>query len=182
MSGFIKSLAPQEYDRREMLRYAGVREATSDVEALLEECLKECDGIFSYKVCYVELERESFPDFLKDYERLKGCERAVIFVATVGIGIDRLIKKHSVSSPSKALMLQAIGAERIESLCDSFCNGYENATPRFSPGYARLELDAQRKIFSLLDPERSIGVTLNTSLLMSPSKSVSAIFGIRSKK
>ncbi len=182
MRAFVKSLAPKEYDRREMLRYAGVREATPEAEALLDQCLEECDGVFSSKVCYLELDRDVFPDFLKDSQRLEGCERAVIFVATVGIGIDRLIKKYGVFSPSKALMLQAIGAERIESLCDSFCDEYENATPRFSPGYGRLELDAQREIFSLLDPERSIGVTLNTSLLMSPSKSVSAIFGIRSKK
>ncbi|MBR5459268.1 MAG: hypothetical protein IKV53_00230 [Clostridia bacterium] len=178
----VKSVIPQEYDRREMLRYAGVREATPEIEALLEECLAECEGIFSSKVCYLELDLDKAPDFLKDCKQLKGCERAVIFVATVGIGIDRLIKKYGVTSPSKALMLQAIGTERIESLCDSFCNGYESATSRFSPGYARLELDAQREIFSLLNPERSIGVALNTSLLMSPSKSVSAIFGIRSKK
>ena len=39
--------------------------------------------------------------------------------ATVGIGIDRIIAKYGALSPSKALIFQAIGAERIESLCDT---------------------------------------------------------------
>jgi cobalamin-dependent methionine synthase I len=51
-------------------------------------------------------------------------------------------------------------------------------TQRFSAGYGDLPLELQRDIFGALDCQRKIGVTLNESLLMSPSKSVSAIVGI----
>ena len=37
---------------------------------------------------------------------------------------------------------------------------------------------AQREIFAALDCPRKIGLTLNESMLMSPSKSVTAIIGV----
>ena len=84
-------------------------------------------------------------------------------------------------------MLQAIGAERIESLCNIF--NTELATkmnsqdkklaPRFSPGYGDLPLEIQSDIFRVLNCSTKIGLTLNKSLLMTPTKSVTAIIGIR---
>ena len=50
--------------------------------------------------------------------------------------------------------------------------------PRFSPGYGDLPLELQKDVFRVLDCPRKIGLSLNESLLMSPSKSVTAIIGI----
>ena len=50
--------------------------------------------------------------------------------------------------------------------------------PRFSAGYGDLPLGVQREIFAALDCPKHIGLTLNDSLLMSPTKSVTAIVGI----
>lgn len=110
----------------------------------------------------------------------------IIFAATIGVGVDRLISKYSRLSPTKALCFQAIGAERVEALCDEFCNKMktelekdgEKVKPRFSPGYGDLPLETQKMIFSLLDCPKRIGVTLGDTLLMSPSKSVTAFVGI----
>ncbi len=82
--------------------------------------------------------------------------------------------------------MQAIGAERIESLCDMFCGELAETyakdgmslRPRFSPGYGDLPLEAQKSVFKALDCHRKIGLALNDSLLMSPSKSVTAIVGL----
>ena len=49
---------------------------------------------------------------------LGGCRRVVLFAATVGVAPDRLIQRYSRVSPSKALVMQAVGAERVEALCD----------------------------------------------------------------
>ena len=49
-------------------------------------------------------------------KNLKGCCRIILFGATVGLELDRLIARYGRLSPSKALCFQAIGAERIESL------------------------------------------------------------------
>ena len=52
--------------------------------------------------------------------------------------------------------------------------------PRFSAGYGDLPLAVQKAIFSALELSQRIGLTLNESLLMTPSKSVTAIFGLGS--
>ena len=107
--------------------------------------------------------------------------RAIIFAATVGLAPDRAIARYGVSSPTKALVFDAIGAERIESLCDCFCKEIGNEKklrPRFSAGYGDLSIGVQRDIFRLLDCSKNIGLTLGESLIMTPSKSVTAIIGV----
>ena len=110
---------------------------------------------------------------------------AIIFAATVGLAPDRLVARNLVSSPTRALVFDAIGAERIESLCDAFCEDIKakignekKLRPRFSAGYGDLDIEVQRDIFRLLDCPKNIGLTLTESLLMTPSKSVTAIIGI----
>ena len=49
---------------------------------------------------------------------------------------------------------------------------------RDSPGYGDFPLEAQREILVILDTPRKIGVSLTDSLLMVPSKSVSAVIGV----
>lgn len=184
-------------NRREILRYAGCKASDSSTEALLDGCIAEAEGCLVYKVCYSETNVgihngiclfDGFEVSSKGLaSNLAGCQRAVILGATVGVGLDRLIAKYSLLSPARAVMLQALGAERIESLCDLFCRWYEaernvGLKPRFSPGYGDLSLECQKDIFSRLDLTKHLGVTLNGSLLMSPSKSVTAFAGITDEK
>ena len=79
------------------------------------------------------------------------------------------------------MIFQGIGAERIEALCDAFENMIKTdkkIVPRVSAGYGDIPLEMQRDIFAALDCPRKIGLTLNESLLMSPTKSVTAIIGV----
>lgn len=186
--------SPNEYNKKEILRYCGVKSADDNLNKLIDKCIKEANPYFTYKVCYGE-----FPIKIKDNQidlpmlslhskdlakNLGGCDSLILFAATVGIGIDRLIGKYSRIKPAKAVAFQAIGAERIEMLCDLFCdsiirNQGKSLCPRFSPGYGDLPLDFQKEFFKILDCQKKIGLTLNESLLMSPSKSVTAIIGIK---
>ena len=114
---------------------------------------------------------------------LKDCDEVIVFAATAGLMIDRLIAKYAVISPVRSLMLHSIGAERVEALCDSFCDKIAtelkcNLAPRFSPGYGDLPLVLQKDILHLLNANNTIGIGLNTSLLLSPTKSVTAFAGI----
>lgn len=180
-------------DETEVLRYAGYKfkkeeEVDTETRSLLAACLKELEGKLEYKVCYRELPvalDEDVCDFgffqvtsNQLARHLSGSRRVIVFAATLGVGIDRLITKYSSLSPAKALMFQAIGAERIEALCDAFC-GELGAKRRFSPGYGDLPLATQKDIFTVLACEKKIGLTLNSSLLMSPSKSVTAFVGLK---
>ena len=187
-------------DRREILRYAGVRGSAPEVEALLEQCLRETEGQLSCKVCFRSFaiqERNGMLDLgfaVTDstalQKHLYGCSRIVVFAATVGQGIDRLIARYAAVSPTKALLFQAIGAERIECLCDLVSREIagtqalagNSVRARFSPGYGDFPLEMQRAIFAVLDCPRQIGLTLNESLLMSPTKSVTAVIGIKKEE
>ena len=194
---YVKIYGAPPVDRRAVLAYAGCREETEEVRALLEDCLREAAGCFSGRVCYCRLPLRTEGNVL-DFGVfsvssgdlagvLDGCNSVLLFAATVGVALDPLITRYSRLSPAKACLLQAFGTERVEALCDVFCRDMAAETegelcPRFSPGYGDLPLSLQREVFSVLDPARRIGVYLNESLLMVPTKTVTAFVGVRENK
>lgn len=189
---FTKIFDAPPFDKKEILRYAGTKESTPEITELIESCIEEAKDKLSYKVCYghfpvsvkgnmadlsfMKTESESLA------KNLARCRSIILFGATMGIEIDRLISRYGRISPSRALVFQAIGAERIESLCDEFTRfiqkKYGTTVPRFSPGYGDLSLEVQKDFFRILEPSKRIGLTLNESMLMTPTKSVTAIIGI----
>ena len=193
---YTKSYSPPPLDRKEILRYMGAREETDGLRDILTECIAEAQSALSYKLCYTELPIEILGDEV-DFgfarvnshglaKRLENCQSAILFGATVGVGIDRLALKAAVGSQVRELAFSALGTERIEALCDEFCKeqrqllsaaGY-GIKPRFSPGYSDLKIDFQKEFFAALECQKHIGLTLNDSLLMSPKKSVTAIVGV----
>lgn len=191
MSVSVKSYAAPPIDTREVFRYARCPKPGEREEELLAAVRAEVEDKLSYRVCWCELAVKVCGDECSVGEMLlrsaslakalEGCDRAVVFAATVGLELDRALIKYNRLDAAKALFLQALGAERVEALCDAFCAEFEGAKMRFSPGYGDLSLDTQRALFALLDCPRKLGLTLNESLLMSPSKSVTAIMGLAAK-
>ena len=186
-------------NEREFLRYAGYlglpESMDEGVREIYSQVIEEMKGAFSYQVCYRRMEvvwENGMPRFAletdsKDLAKcLQGSKEVILFAATIGLEIDRRIAKYQRFSPTKALLLQAYGAERVETLCNAFCKELRQqaeaegmrCTPRFSPGYGDLPLETQKEVFRLLDCYRKIGISLNDSLLMTPSKSVTAMFGL----
>lgn len=183
--------AVSDVDRRTVMAYAGGG-ADIGVESIVDECIADALPELSYNVCFTKADVSISGSSVSLggvtvmsaslAKRLRGCGSALIFAATVGFGIDRLIMRYSAVSPVRALIFQAIGAERIEALCDEFClraeKEYGTLRARFSPGYGDLPLTFQREIFAMLGCSKRIGISLNESLLMSPTKSVTAVVGI----
>ena len=191
----IQSFDEMPFVRREILRYAmcpGCDEP--GMLSLMEDCIKECQRFasFMYRVSYCVLPVVSLDagsggidlEHLKLTSRdlagnLSGCSRVVVFAATVGPGIDRLIRKYSMTDPVRALFMQAIGAERAESLCNTFCETFpEKLRPRYSPGFGDLTLEIQPEILRLVNASKNLSITLDEGYLMSPSKSVTAFAGV----
>ena len=188
-----KTCGAPPLDVRKVLRYAGCKDGDDALRALAQDCFAEAGRVLSYKVCYLPLSVRIDGDFCDLgvcgvrssglAKNLAGCDRAILFAATVGIGLDRLIARFGARSPARAVMLDALGVERIEALCDAFCEEIAQAEggfarPRFSPGYGDLDLSFQTEIFALLDCQKRIGLSMTDSLMMSPSKSVTAIMGL----
>ena len=185
----VKTFMAPPIDEKEILRYAGSKAENENLLVLLRECLLESESVLSYLACYRKLSVDEFyslVDGAKESKgvqtRLCGCNEVILFAASVGLGIDRLMEKYGKTSPVKALLFQAVGAERIESLCEALCaqikTEYGEVTARFSAGYGDFPLSAQRDIVRLLDCPKHIGVSLTDSLLMTPTKSVTAFVGI----
>ncbi len=197
MSVSVITLKAPPMCEREILRYASCKEADENTLSLLRECVSKALPLLTYKVCYTVLDLKisgeecdlgAFKAPSKALAKnLSGCEKVLLFGATVGLSLDRLISSEARLSPAKALFLQALGAERIEALCDEFIKSFEeengvSLAPRFSAGYGDLSIETQRDIFKILNPEKNIGLYLNESFMMSPTKSVTAFAGISSVK
>lgn len=187
-------------DKKEILRYAGARGSDDVLASLVDECISLAEDGFTYRVTYAVypvtrtdtgVSLGFFTTASRDLAKnLDGCHAVVLFGASVGQTIDRLVMREGVVSPAKALLLDALGTERVEALADAFCcnlaEAYEKdgyaLRPRFSPGYGDLPLSTQKELFSVLELPKRLGVTLNDSLLMSPKKSVTAFVGIAPKE
>ena len=193
---YVKTYKDLDINYKEILRYAGIKTSTEQMDSIINSCIDELNGKLHYKVCYSE-----FPITIMDNtinlgfatttstnlsDNLSNCKSIVVFAATIGIEIDRLIKRYSSITPSRAVILQAIGAERIESLCNAFNRDITNekqnlgfnTKPRFSPGYGDLDINLQRDILDCLKSPKMVGISLTNNLFMTPTKSVTAIIGI----
>ncbi|HJA67501.1 Vitamin B12 dependent methionine synthase activation subunit [Lachnoclostridium sp. An169] len=117
---------------------------------------------------------------------LKGCGKIVLFGATLGPGVDRLITRTSVMDMAKAVIVQACAAAMLEEYCDSrqleigeeLEREGEYLRPRFSPGYGDFDIHYQEPLMRMLDCAKTIGLTMTDSYMMSPSKSVTAVIGV----
>ena len=182
-------------DMREVLRYAGDRgqePSTDRIQALIPEALEHIRGQVCFDIFplgevtpeavdlgFTVVSSRSLSSLLAD------SAFAVVFGATLGLAYDRFTARTSRLSPADAWFLHALGTERIEALCDQFEEELRRQghvlTRRFSPGYGDVPLALQKDLFRVLDCSRKIGLTLNASLLMSPSKSVTALMGVLDK-
>ena len=122
---------------------------------------------------------------LADYFREEPGSDVVAFqVVTVGTEATRLADAwQEAGEYSRALYLHGLAVETAEALADHWhaVVRKELGLPalqgkRYSPGYpAWPELVDQRQIWKLLDPERTIGVSLTSADQMVPEQSTSAI-------
>ncbi len=181
-------------DRRETMRYLGYYGVKDEggLQGVFDECEKLLLAALAPKACYGEypvvrgerLDLGFAQTDSKSLERnLEGCEKIVLFAATIGPGVDRLILKYEKLSPARALILQAMGSAAIECWCDDvnaeITQKYGATKPRFSCGYGDLPIELQRDIFSALSVTKRLGVTLSDNLFMTPTKSVTAIVGVK---
>ena len=194
----IIEYAPQQIEipRQSIRRYLGMARAQLDetIEGMIQGCLAEFLQAAQFKACCRLLPvkaQEGGLDFGAFFapgkglaKNLAGCPQAIVFVATTGMVSELQRKRAAVTSPAKALVLDAIGTAAIEQFCDLLGQQWaaelrgQYLRPRFSPGYGDLPLALQTPLLGALGAQKNIGVTLTESLLMIPQKSVSAIVGV----
>ena len=177
----------------EALRYLGVKQPPP--EDLLQQVNDACAALLPH--CRprsvwrlvdkadlpglgLELPGEDVPTLLQD------CQKVVLLALTLGEGVDTLIRRAGLTSPGQALLLDACASAACEAACDKLqellegqlCTHGLHPTDRFSPGYGDLPLTVQSPLLTLLDAQRRCGILLSPTLIMTPRKSVTALFGL----
>lgn len=117
---------------------------------------------------------------------LKGCEKAYILAATLGVGVDALLRRYTLTDMARVVILQACAAAMLEEYLDCCQDilrreqereGYY-LRPRFSPGYGDFSITHQERILCILDAPKKIGLSLTAGNMLAPTKSVTAIIGL----
>ena len=199
---FVDSIS---IDREEVLRYLEYK--GQDIDNNLVEIIEECRNIakdrinprytfrvYSIKQKYkgiIELEGTNLILESNDlYEILKDCNECILMAATLGINIEKDIKKYSCTELTKGIIIDSCATTAIEEVCDRVQNEIENnilkngqyLTFRYSPGYGDLSIEKNTEILTILNGQKEIGLTITNSGIMIPRKSVIAIIGITDKK
>ena len=195
----LEELGEIPFDEKEILRYEMLPSFAPKPEELpLQECLKAAKGAAQCRAVWrrYPLVRDGNTldlGFAKTDSRdlrqhLEDCDEILLFACTAGAETDRRIVRAKLLSPARGLLMHAIGAQQVEGGCDRLCGQLaeqfpdKQLTDRFSPGYGDLPLEMQKDVMTALDCGRTVGITLTDSLLMTPSKSVTAIIGMKERK
>lgn len=185
-------------DINEIRRYLGMSKTVNDpvTYRMIQECTEKLQFVIQPAHLYAY-----YPLTIKDdtfqfaslsfsskslLRNMEGCTEICVMACTLGIGVDRLIRKTELTSISEAAIMQATASAMAEAYCEHVNNMIKEETaqrnlycrPRFSPGYGDLPLYLQKDIFSLLNLTKNLGITLSESLLMIPVKSITALIGI----
>lgn len=167
--------------RREVLRYLGYKgnEPTEEVASAIDRMEKALLSVVTPRTVMCEIVTSELlwrGDTIS--KATKGCEKAILFAATLGAGVDRLMARCESINMGDAIILQALAAAAIEEVCDELQEKFVSR-PRISPGYGDFPLSAQMEILKILDAPKKIGLSATESLMLVPTKSVTAIFGIK---
>lgn len=189
-------------NKREVLKYLGCRgEIGSEYERKIDEGIELVMKAASPKACHTVLKIESFSPLLfekteavfegEDIKRhLLGCGKCIFMAATLGSGVDSLIRRLSAKDMAEAVICDACASGAIENVCDNYCAALEAEyekrnlflTDRFSPGYGDLPLEAQTPLTNILQTQKRIGLCLSRTLALEPTKSVTALVGLCGEK
>ena len=189
------SLHPTPVNRREALRYMGCHgEPDETLSAVVDACETQLLQTVQPRVIHrvlplVRQAEQLCADTLSLPGRdiaahLEGCDRILLFAATLSAQTDGLIRRVGLSDMTKALAMDALASAEIEQICNQAEEAFREQLPnvyftwRFSPGYGDLPLSLQPQILQLLDAQKRLGLTVTPEHILIPRKSVTAIIGL----
>ena len=201
----VESLELTQLPKREVLRYMGYRgqEYTSELDTIVDSACGHCLELarpkaswLAFDVTEISLDGDT-PHVRMDgttfelpghsiARYLDGAVSVVLMAVTVGMDLERELRLTSVTDPVFGIALDAAATAAVEEAADILSAHISTwaahqglrAGGRFSPGYGDLPLDVQPQLLSVLDAQRRLGITLSQSLLMTPTKSITAVTGL----
>ena len=191
----------EKLNRKEALWYLGYSGEQLDdaMEHLIDLCeekvLASAKPRYVYKVCNIMAIESQNHGIAVDgchltltgesiKKHLKGCDMAVLMAVTLSDSIDRLIRITQVEDMAKAVLVDSLSSVAIEQVCDKVEHIIRQAYPdkyqtfRFGIGYGDLPILLQKDFLNALDAPKRIGLNVNASYMLTPTKSVTAIIGL----
>ena len=188
-------------DAQEARRYAGLQKAADFAE---EKILAACEDarllavpkgiwqLYDYD-CETQIIKANPSCQIQGKKigrHLAGCEKIIALSATIGEDIEETItQRFAKGEYSSAVLMDAAATAAVEQVAD----GMEKAIApkmaaqgfllkwRFSPGYGDWPLEQQPDMVRLAQAEK-IGVSLTSSMMLMPRKSITAIIGLYRKQ
>lgn len=188
----------EKLNREEAFRYMGSkgREIPPNLIPLSEECEQALLKAISPKYCWKLFDIEKTDEGISvqntlltlkgsDIENhLENCEKAVLLCATLSSAADNVIRTFEAAAMEKAVIADSLASAAIEQVCDLAEEEIRQRLPeynftwRFSPGYGDFPLEIQGDFLKTLDAPKIIGVNITKSLMLTPTKSVTAVMGL----
>lgn len=107
-----------------------------------------------------------------------GYNSCMLLVATLGLEVDKLLMRASVSSAISAFIFNAVADACVESVYEYARSKLTRgmvSVPGFAPGYSDLELSFGEKIVKKIGADKALGIRFTDGGLMIPKKSISTI-------
>lgn len=198
----VETYTLSELPRRAVLRYMGYRgqALTSEVDARIDEGIARAlelarpraswavfdiasageGGAIVLDGCALTLPGASIA------RHLEGAVSCAVMAVTVGMDAERELKRLSTVDPVLGVIFDAAGTVAVEetaaacqkSVASAAAERGLHANARFSPGYGDLPLAVQPMLLASVDAQRRLGIALTNSLLMVPTKSITAVMGV----
>lgn len=158
-------------------------ERCSTVSSAEAECRKGLVPRVALGGCDLILEGNSIA------EHLRGACKVALMACTLGAVSEREMRKHEAISVADGVMFGACcsalveaAANITEDLVVRFAQDMGMSTNwRFSPGYGDLPLNVQPVFLKALDASRRLGISVTSTNMLVPVKSVTAVLGLFEK-
>lgn len=117
---------------------------------------------------------------------MDGAVACAVMAVTVGMDVERELKRLSATDSVASVIFDAAASVAVEEaaaacqksiIAEAAARGL-HANARFSPGYGDLPLAVQPVLLASVDAQRRLGIALTDTLLMVPTKSITAVMGI----
>lgn len=167
------------------LGFAGAAEPDDFTLELLDKAIVDVEELLDFHYIYsYHTEYQSFINNNTAYtEYLKGAEAYLLCATTLGLAVDKRLKRLQMEDMSYAVVFDAAASVILEVKADAFERTlpYKNMGFRFCPGYGGTSIIDNKEIAQLLHAER-IGISFLESGLMIPLKSMTGIVKIGGEK
>lgn len=196
-------------DKKEVLRYLQYKNQNinEDLSNLIDESIEETKKIINpkfvlrrYPIKKISKENGKKQVILENgnlilesndiYNLFEKCDECILMATTLGLDIEREIRKLTYTNLTKGVIMDACATTAIEEVCDvvqeniakNLLSEDRYITYRYSPGYGDLSIDKNIDINNILNSQKEIGLTVTNSGIMIPRKSVVALIGVSDKK